>query len=131
MKSKNIKSTLLHYLVIPNTYSYRWPSLLSQMTYCWPCQTTKVHYWVCEAIDKDVSSARLLQMTVLICPVDWVSFCHLLNTQHCCLCPNGGYNPPPTTHPPTPLSSYSPTPYNMPSVTLQSLCKKFLKIQQC
>ena len=31
------------------THSYRWQSLLSQMTYYLPCQTITVHYRVCEA----------------------------------------------------------------------------------
>ena len=26
------------------THDYRWSSLLSQMAFCWPCQTTEVHY---------------------------------------------------------------------------------------
>ena len=36
------KPTLLH-------YPYKWPTVLSQMIFCWPCQTTKVHCRVCGA----------------------------------------------------------------------------------
>ena len=56
-------------------------------------------------INRDVSGARLLSMTALTYPVDWVYFCHLLKTQHCCLCPNERYNPPlpPTFLLPIPL----------------------------
>ena len=61
-----IKPILLHYL--------RRNSLLSQIAYCQPCQITKVNYRVCEAGEwdnnKDVSDAKLLQMTILIHPVD-------------------------------------------------------------
>ena len=62
-----IKPILLHYL--------RRNSLLSQIAYCQPCQITKVNYKVCEASEwhntyKDVSDAKLLQMTILIHPVD-------------------------------------------------------------
>ena len=63
--------------------------------------------------------------TVLIYPVDWVSFCHFLKTQHYCLCSNQMegitclwlYTQP--YHP--------PAPYNVPSVILQSLWKKCSK----
>ena len=44
-------------------------------------------------INKDVSGAKLLPTTVSTCPVDWVSFCHLLKTQHCCLCHIVGLSP--------------------------------------
>ena len=39
--------------------------------------------------NKDVTDATLLLTTTSTCPVDWVSFCHLLLTQNCCLCPYG------------------------------------------
>ena len=51
-------------------------------------------------INKDVYSVKLLQTTVLPYPVDCVCFCDLLKTQHCCLCPNGSYNPPLAALPP-------------------------------
>ena len=57
--------------------------------------------------NKDVTGARLLPTTVSTCHVDGVSFCHLLKTQHCCVCPYGRFNPPLATHlppPPTLLS---------------------------
>ena len=85
-------------------------------------------------INKDVSGTILLPTTVSTYPMDWVCFCHLLNTQHCCLCPYGSFGPPPASHPPpppTPPPSHPPTPYNVPSVILQSLWKKLLKNQQC
>ena len=50
-------------------------------------------------INKDVSGTRLLPTTVSTYPMDWVCFCHLLNTQHCCLCPGGSFNPPSAAHP--------------------------------
>ena len=42
---------------------------------------------------KGACGTKLLPTTVLAYPVDCarVCFCHLLNTQHCCLCPNEGY----------------------------------------
>ena len=64
---------------------------------------------------KDVSGARLLPTTVLSYPVDWVSFCHLLKTQHCCLCPNERYNLLPASHlPPPPIP---PPPTYPPPIT--------------
>ena len=76
-------------------------------------------------INKDVSGARLLSITVSTCPVAWVCFFHFLKTQNCCLCPNGRYRLLSDTHlppPPTP-----PIPYNVPSVILQSLWKRCSK----
>ena len=75
------------------------------MTFCWPCQPWRYTTGSMEpviGINKDVSGAWLLPMTISTYPVDWVCFCHLLKTQHCCLCPNGRYNPPLATHPPPP-----------------------------
>ena len=92
------------------------------------------HYCLClYGINKDVSGATLLPMTISTYSVDWVCFCHLLKTQHYCLCPNGRYNPHPAVHPPPPPTPpLLPThPYNMPSMILQLLWKKLLKIQQC
>ena len=73
---------------------YRWPSLLSQMAFCWPCHITKVHYSVCGACEwhEHVSGARPLPMTALTYSVDWVCCCHLLKTKHCCLCPKATPN---------------------------------------
>ena len=76
------------------THGYRCPSFLSQMAFCWPCQTFKVHYrsmGPVNGINKDMNGDRLLPTTVVTYPVDWVYLCHLLKTQYCCcLCPNGG-----------------------------------------
>ena len=56
--------------------------------------------------------AKLLPMAVLICPVVCVHSCHLLETQHYCLWPNGREGLP-STCPPTPTipppPSHSPT----------------------
>ena len=48
--------------------------------------------------------------------------------------PNGGFNLPPTSHPPPPPApppSHPPTPYNAPSVILKWFWEKLLKIRQC
>ena len=67
-------------------------------TYTLRCTTGSVQ--PVNGINKDVSSARLLTTTVSTYPLDSICFCHLVKTQHCSLCPNGGYNPrPATTHP--------------------------------
>ena len=83
--------------------------------------------------NKDVTGARLLPTTVSTCPVDWVPICHLLKTQHCCLCPQWSFNPPPATHSPPPPTPPPPShpPFNMSFLILQSLWKKLLKNQQC
>ena len=62
------------------------------------CTTGSVE--LVNGINKDMTGAKLLPTTTLTCAVDWVPFCHLLKTQHCCLCPYGRFNPPPATHPP-------------------------------
>ena len=79
-------------------------------------------------INKDVIGATLLPMIVLTYPIDWVCFCHLLKTQHCCLCPIGRYNLPLATHPPQPLP---PIPLLRAICDITVTVKKLLKIQQC
>ena len=84
-------------------------------------------------INEDVTAAKLLPTTVLTCAVDWVTFCHLLKTQDCFLCPYGRFNPWPATHlplPPTPPPSGPPTSMMFHSL-YYSCCKKLLKNQQC
>ena len=69
----NIKDTLLHYLEIPNIHGYRWPSLLSQLDFCQPSQTTKVYtgsVGPVNSINKDENDARLLPTTISTYPVD-------------------------------------------------------------
>ena len=66
----------------------------------------KVRYKACGASEwyyKDVCDAKLFPMTTLAYPIYCVCFCHLLRTQHCCLCPNGRYNLLLTAHPPLSL----------------------------
>ena len=75
-------------------------------------------------INKDVSGARLLPTTVLTYLVDWVCFCHWLKTQHYCLCPNGSYNLPLATHPP------SPTTYPLPITCHSWYYSRFKKVAQ-
>ena len=68
--------------------------------------------------NKDVTGARLLPTTVSTCPVDSVPFCHLLNTQHCCLCTHGRFSPPLASHPPPPPPH--PPPAHPPPITFHS-----------
>ena len=97
------------------------------------------------SFNKGACGTKLLPMIVLAYPVDCVCFCHLLNTQHCCLCPNGRYNPPPSSHPlHPPLAHPSPytrhplihaTPYTCHPLIhatrdITAVVKKLLKIQQ-
>ena len=69
------------------THGYWWPSLLSQMAFCQPCQTMKVHYRACGAMQRAAligmcaCGVKLLSTTISACPVEWVCFCHLLKTQ--------------------------------------------------
>ena len=85
-------------------------------------------------INKDVSGVRLLPMTVSTYRMDWVCFCHLLNTQQCCLYLDGRYNLSLATHPPAPtahpIPSYPPTPITC-HLWYYSCCENLLKIQQC
>ena len=99
-------------------HGYRWPSLLSQTDFCQPVRPlscTVGSLGPVNGINKDVSGTRLLPTTVLTYPMDWVCFCHLLNTQHCCLCPYGSFSPPPATHPPPPPTPTPPT--RLPPIT--------------
>ena len=130
----NIKPTLLHYSEIPNTciaidgQVCRW--LFADPIKLPRCTTGSME--PVNGINKDVSGTRLLPMTVSTYPVDWICFCHLLKTLHCCLCPSGRYNLPLATHPPPPPTPpLTPAhPYNVTSVILQSMWKKLLKTQQ-
>ena len=94
----------------------RWPFAISVR----PLRCTIGPLGPVNGINKDVNGTRLLPMTVSTYPMDWVSFCHLLKTQHCYLCPIEGitwvwllilpHHPPtPTTHPlPPPTHSHHP-----------------------
>ena len=75
---------------------HRWP-------FAFPVRLPR---WTIHAGPLEPVNGRLLPMTLSTYPVDWVCLCHLLKTKHCFLCPNGRYNPPLATHPPT----YLPTP---------------------
>ena len=112
------------------TYGYRWLSLVSQMAFCWFCLTKMVYYRACEpmnSINKNICGAKLLPTTISAYPMDCVCFCHLLKTQHCCLCSNARYDLPPAGHSPPPPSS--PPPISLPlthatpDITLQLLWK--------
>ena len=120
----------------------RWLSVLSQLAYADP-----VKPWRCIAglvepvggINKDVCGARLLPVTVSAYAANYNHFCHLIKTQHCCLCPCERYNPPPTTHPhhhlPHPLPPAHPPSTCPHSYTCYlwnySSCEKLLKMLQC
>ena len=58
-------------------------------------------------INKYVCGVKLLPMTVSAFAVNRIRFCHLVKTQHRCLCPCGMNKPPPSAHPP-------PHPPNLP-----------------
>ena len=54
------------------------------------CGASEQHYL-------DVCGTKLLRMSVLAYPVDCISFCYLLKTQHRCQYPKGRYNTTPTS----------------------------------
>ena len=87
------------HIAIDGQVCFHWWLIADSVKPPW-CTTGSVG--LVNGINKDVTGARLLPTTVSTCPVDWVPFCHLLKTQHCCLCPYGRFNPPPATHLPTP-----------------------------
>ena len=68
----------------------------------------------------DVYGAKLLPKTILAYPVDWlwVYLCHLLNTQHCCLCPNEKLD--------LPLAAHLPHP-----PTLTYMCHSYMLYRSC
>ena len=53
----------------------------------WRCTTYRARELV-NTINRDVCDVKLLPTTVLDNPVDFVCFCLLLKTYHCCLCVN-------------------------------------------
>ena len=107
----------LHYLEIPSTCLWMAKSTFtdSLLPTVSNHHSTTVSVGLVNGINKGVTSARLLPTTVSTCPVDYIPFCHLLKTQHCCLCPYGRLNPPPAT------------PYNVRFVILQLLWKSCSK----
>ena len=116
------------------THGYRWPSLLSQTAFADPVKSRRCITGSVEpvnGINKDVIGVRLLPMTISTYHVDWACLCHLLKTQHCCLCPNRRCNPlPATTHSHYPSHPHSPAyPYYVPFMILQSLWNKLFKTQ--
>ena len=105
-----IKPLLLHYLrkntkhiAIDDQLCFHWKLIANPVKPPW---YNTEYVGPVSGTNKDVTDARLLPMIVLTCPVDWVSFCHLLKTHTAvCVLMEGTYNPPPATHPPS-----SPTP---------------------
>ena len=83
------------------------------MAFCWPCKTELVHYRACWPIgplgstNQNWLCAKLLPMAVLINPMVCIHSCHLLGTQHYCLCSNGRKDPP-SACPPTPTITLPP-----------------------
>ena len=58
--------------------------------------------------NKDVYVAKLMPMTVLTYAVNYIHFCYLVKTPHCCLCPCGRYSPPLAAQlSPTPTPPYT------------------------
>ena len=55
-----------------------------------------------EGINRTAWGTRLLLTAVLASLVDSTSLCPILRAQHCCLSPNGCFNPPSASHPPPP-----------------------------
>ena len=92
-------------------YFHRW------LYFCQPCKTalnlcitgpvplgsTNQNWW----------GVRLLPISISTHPVDCVHLCHLLRTQHHCLCPNGKEDPPSSCpHHPIPLLPTHPLIYD-------------------
>ena len=61
-----------------------------------------------EGINRTAWGTRLLLTAVLASLVDSASLCPILRAQHCCLSPNGCFNPPSASHPPPPPPSRPP-----------------------
>ena len=87
---------------------HRWPGLLLQMAFYRCCQTTRVHFMALEGINRTAWGTRLLLTAVLASLVDSTSLCPILRAQHCCLSPNGCFNPPSASHPPPPPPTHLP-----------------------
>ena len=95
------------HIAIDDQVCFHWRLIADPVKPLW-CNTASAG--PVNGINKDVTGARVLTTTVLTCPMDWVSFCHLLKAQHCRLYPYGRFNPPPATHLPP-----SPTPPPLPA----------------
>ena len=126
--AQELKSNLLLNIILNLNYcttkkhkihGYRWPSLLPQMAFL----TLSNHQGTLQGLQGQWMA--LIRMRVVLdccqhndcfdlqCPVDWICFCHLPKIQHCCLCPNGGYDLSLATHPPTPTTHLSHIMYHL------------------
>ena len=95
--------TDIHFLPVRECCTHalhRWPGLLLQTAFYRCCQTTRVHFMALEGINRTAWGTRLLLTAVLASLVDSTSLCPILRAQHCCLSPNGCFNPPSASHPP-------------------------------
>ena len=104
----NIKPTLLYYPETPNTLTIDGQACFHRRLFADPVKPLRCTTGSVEPVNgnnKDVGEAmQTAASNCLNYPVDWICFCYLLKIQHCCLCPNGSYNPPPATYLPHPLS---------------------------
>ena len=88
------------HVAIDGQVCFHWRLIADSVKPPW-CTTGSVG--LVNGINKNVTGTKLLPTTISTSAADWVPFCHLLKTQHCCLCPYGRFNPLPATHSPHPL----------------------------
>ena len=93
-----MKAALMHYPVL----DHRWPGLLLQTAFYRCCWTTRMHFSALTGINRTAWGTRLLLRAAMAHPVDCTSAGPILRAQHCCLGPNGCFNPPSASHPPPP-----------------------------
>ena len=106
--------TLLHYPKIASVwlaidghvFFHSW--LFADPVKPWKCTTGTVE--PVSGINKDMSGAKLLLTTISTYSVNCVRFCHLMKTQHCCLCTIARHNLPLAAHPPPPPTPSQPHP---------------------
>ena len=84
---------------------YQW---LSWMAFCLPCQIMKVFYRACE-LSQWMALIRMCVINCLVLSCGLCLFLSLIKDQHCCLCPDGRYNPPLDAHPQLAHPSHLPT----------------------
>ena len=73
-------------------------------------------------INRTTWGTKLLLTAVWASLVDCISLCHLLKVQHCCLSPNGCFNPPLAPHP------SHPPPTRPPPMTKSMILQELKKL---
>ena len=95
-----VSVTLMHHPETPSSYL----TIDGQVCFPkWPFTdavvTTRVNFLAPRGINRTACGAKLFLLAVVAYPVDYISSCHILKAQHCCMCLNGCFLLPSALHP--------------------------------